>query len=100
MKKKYTQMTAKELAEATQEFDRPEYEPKFLKAPRKQQQRHDAILQRARRGRPTVGAGSQRIQVTMERHLLARIDEYARQNHLTRSQLLARGVEAVLAGAA
>lgn len=54
MKKKYTKMSAKELAEATREFDRPDYEPKFLKAPRKQQRRHDAILKQAQRGRSTA----------------------------------------------
>jgi hypothetical protein len=100
--KKYTRMTAGELGDATREFDRPDYEPKFKKPPRRLQQRHDAVLKKARqdRGRPPVGGGAHRIQVTMEKGLLARVDAYARQHGMTRSQLLAKGAAAIVAGAA
>lgn len=53
-----------------------------------------------KRGRPRIGRGAKRIQVTMERGLLARADAFARQNRLTRAQVMARGVQVLLSGAA
>lgn len=49
-----------------------------------------------RMGRPKVGDGSARIQVTLERRLLARADEYAIEHGMTRSQLIARGLKGIL----
>lgn len=43
-------------------------------------------------GRPRVGAGAARVQVTVERGLLAEADAYARQHGITRAQLIARGI--------
>ena len=53
---------------------------------------------RARRGRPRVGMGAAKFNVTMERSLLLRVDAYAKENHMTRAAVLARGVERLLAG--
>lgn len=50
-----------------------------------------------RRGRPTRGAGARQISVTMERGLLSRVDQYARQRGLTRAQLIARSLELAMA---
>ncbi len=60
-----------------------------------------ARLRRARkRGRPKIGAGAKRIQVTMERRLLKKVDQYARQHQMSRAELLAIAARKVLAGAA
>lgn len=50
-------------------------------------------------GRPTVGAGSQRVQVSVEKRLLAKADAYAKAHGLTRSQVFARGLASQLAKA-
>jgi len=101
-KKSYPKMTTAELEEATREYDRPGNRPKFSKAPPRLKATHDRIVKaiRAKRGRPIVGAGAQRIQVTFERGLLTRADAYARRHGLTRAQLLARAVNDMLSGAA
>jgi hypothetical protein len=52
-----------------------------------------------RRGRPKVGAGAERISVTMERQLLSRADAYARAKGMTRSQLIQQGVKVILSKA-
>jgi hypothetical protein len=60
-----------------------------------------ARLRRARkRGRPRIGAGSKRIQVTLERGLLKQVDRYARQHRMSRAELLALGAKTILSGAA
>lgn len=53
----------------------------------------------ARRGRPRVGKGAARVQISMERGLLARIDAHARKRRMTRSQLIAEGIRRVLGAA-
>lgn len=100
--KPYWDMTGAELAQATVEYDAPGAEPKFLPTPKRLKARHDKIVGtiRRRRGRPVVGAGAERVQVTMEHDLLVRADEFARKSGITRSQLIARGLRAVLTGAA
>ena len=50
----------------------------------------------ARRGRPRIGQGSERINVTLERSLLARIDAYAKAHGMTRAALLAQGARHLL----
>lgn len=59
-----------------------------------------AKARRRKAGRPRVGLGAQRVQVSVERGLLTRADAYARRNGLTRAQLVARGLEAVVGGKA
>lgn len=55
-------------------------------------------LLRAKRkpGRPRVGAGSKQISVTVEKTLLSRIDRLAKRSKTPRSELIARGIRAVL----
>lgn len=88
-----------ELENAAREFDQADYSPKFQKAPPAEQHRHDLAILRARRtpGRPVSGAGAERIQITVERKLLADADEMARQKHLSRSALIAHGLRLALA---
>ena len=88
--KPYSKMNADELAEATAEFD-AEREPAFLRPPPGEKRRHDALLRKVKRGRgrPRVGAGSRRVQITMEGTLLDRADRFAKAHGLSRSELIA-----------
>ena len=51
-----------------------------------------------RLGRPKVGEGSKMIAVTVERGLLRRADRYAKQHKLKRAQMVAAGLELLMAG--
>jgi hypothetical protein len=98
----YAKMTAAELARATREFDQPGRKPRFGRPPAKLRAAHDRVLKKTRRarGRPVVGAGAQRVQLTVERSLLHRADAYARRAGMTRAQLVARALENLITDAA
>lgn len=49
-----------------------------------------------RRGRPKVGKGSRPVMTTIEAGLLQRTDRYAKAQGLSRSQVIARGLESIL----
>jgi len=51
-------------------------------------------------GRPRIGRGVKRINVSMEKTLLNTADRFARKNKMTRAHLIAQSVQAFLAGAA
>ena len=51
---------------------------------------------RQKRGRPQVGSGARRVLITIESSLLRRSDRYADKHGLTRSALIARGLEVLL----
>jgi hypothetical protein len=53
-----------------------------------------------KRGRPVRGRGSKVISVSIERRLLDRTDRLARKKRVSRAQLIARGLHAVLAAEA
>ena len=53
-----------------------------------------------RRGRPRVGAGAEKIHISVERTLLRQADATARKLKLSRSEIVAHGLRAFLAGAA
>lgn len=48
-------------------------------------------------GRPRIGAGAKRINVTIEQSLLARTDAYARRHGLTRAAVVAKGLKKIVA---
>ena len=98
MKKNYTRMNGDQLASATREFDR-ERPPRFRAPPRGAKRRHDAVIAgiKRRRGRPRIGAGARRVQITMERSLLDSADGFARAHGLTRSELIARCLITIVA---
>jgi hypothetical protein len=50
-------------------------------------------LAKRRRGRPRLGAGAVKVLVTFDPALLERVDAYAKDKKLKRSQLIARAVE-------
>ena len=57
-----------------------------------------ALTRAARKGgRPRIGAGAQRINITVERTLLKKADAYARKRGLTRAALVAEGLGRILA---
>ena len=92
--KPYWEMTKAELAAATAEFDQEFIGDTFHElSPEDMAQWERA---RRKRGRPVKGRGAQMIAVSLERGLLARSDRHARKLGLTRSALIARGLEAVL----
>src|SRR5439155_2749416 len=51
---------------------------------------------KGKRGRPRIGNGARRVLITIESSLLRRSDAYADKHGLTRSALIARGLEALL----
>jgi hypothetical protein len=93
MKKNYTKMNRAELAAATRQFDAAN-EPRFGKAPLREQRRHDALVRKIKRqrGRPRIGEGSERVQITVEGSLLQQADRFAREKGISRSQLVAEGL--------
>lgn len=90
---RYGRMTAEELESEVAQYDGSFDESKF-KPLTAAEKRLDA---RVRMGRPRIGRGAEKIRVSMERGLLAQVDAFARKNGLSRSQLIARGVRAVMA---
>ena len=101
--KRLDEMNATELAEATKEFDAPFA---FLKATppdaRMRAQIESAKRRAAARsktkvmGRPVIGQGAQRINITIERALLKRVDAVAKKVDMKRSELIAKALEIVL----
>lgn len=48
-------------------------------------------------GRPRIGAGARRINITVERTLLKKTDSYARRHGLSRAAVVAEGLRRVVA---
>jgi len=88
-KKHYWDMNAKELAKATRQYDR-----EFVADKSRPLSAADKALHRraAKRGRPRIGEGAERINITVERGLLGRADRLAKKEGLTRAQLVARAL--------
>jgi hypothetical protein len=88
-------MNTQELAEATKEFDDPDYDPPVLPWTEEDTARHERAR---RRGRPRNGLGAKTIALTVERGLLERSDRFARRKGISRAQLVALALRAVLSG--
>lgn len=88
----YSQMSEDELEAIAARFDRSMVieESKPLSAAMRETHR------RARRGRPKVGAGAEKIRISVERGLLKEADALARKRKITRSELVARGLRAAI----
>jgi len=94
-RKPYWEMTSKELAEATKQFDDPfviDRSRPLTPAERKQWKRI-----KRKRGRPKIGQGFKRISVSLEQGLLRRATALAKKRRVSRSQLLAQMLERALA---
>ena len=94
VKKRVGQMTAAELEALTADLDEEFVVDKFGPPPPAALARWE--LAKRRLGRPVKGRGAKVIAVSVERGLLARSDRLARKLGVTRSALIARGLEAVL----
>jgi len=95
--KPFWEMTTAELAEATKEFDRPLKVDAFGPPPAEAR----AQLDRARRKRPaSTRNGTRTIRVSVAQRLLNESDAFAKRHGLTRSQMIEKGLRAVLAGKA
>jgi hypothetical protein len=93
--KRFSQMTAEELAEATADLDREFVADTFgPPSPAMAAQWRRAVR---KRGRPRVGRGVKVISVSVEKELLSRSDALARRLKVRRAALVARGLRAVLA---
>jgi len=51
-------------------------------------------------GRPRIGKGTTNVSVSMEKGLLKKADRFAKAHGLSRSQLVANGVKAIIGSAA
>ncbi len=97
MKKKrkpFTEMTTKELADATREFDREFIADTFLPLDAEAKRRNAHA--RRKRGRPLRGKGAKVVSVTVERTILDQADAFARKHHLTRAALVEMGLRMVM----
>src|SRR6188768_498654 len=84
-RKRYDQMTTRELVAATREYDSP-WTGKGL--PGKPLTAADRAKHRQANlgGRPRVGEGAKIVPISIERGLLRRANAYAKQHKLNRSQ--------------
>jgi hypothetical protein len=48
-------------------------------------------------GRPRIGAGAKRINITVEKKLLSKADAYARRHGLSRAAVVAEGLKRIVA---
>jgi hypothetical protein len=92
----YWEMTAAELAKATVDFDR---EGTILQTSPLSRKMRNRWAKAGKRGRPRMGKGSKRVLISMERGLLQRTDRLARRRGIGRSELIAEGLETILAKA-
>jgi hypothetical protein len=92
-KKPFWEMTTAELREATKKYDREE-----LGLPGKPLTAFDRKLhvQAGLRGRPRIGLGAKKVQISVERGLLQKMDATARKLRLSRSEMIARALQTVL----
>ena len=94
--KPYSAMSAADLDAQTEKFDQEFIVREGRSLTRSLQRK--LLSARRKRGRPRVGKGSKRVLITLERGLLQRSDAFARRKRLSRSQLIALGLEALLQG--
>jgi hypothetical protein len=94
-KKPYTRMTAAELAEATEQYDRAELPDKAGRAmtPR---ERAEWSSDKRPRGRPRKGRGAVNVLISFERGLLERADSFAQDQGIGRSALVAQALESLM----
>jgi hypothetical protein len=94
--KNYSEMTTAELREATRRYDAEFAADKEARPLNAEQRAMHA--QARRRGRPTVGNGSKKVMITVEKSLLDKADAFAKRNGLKRSEMIATGLRSMLAG--
>ena len=98
-KKSYTRMSTRELAEATKGLSDVTFEDTRPLRPENRRWWNQAKRSRSGR-RPGVGNGARPVLIRVDRRLLERADRFADRQGISRSELFARGLKAVLAGRA
>jgi hypothetical protein len=93
-RRRFSQMTTAELRRATEEYDR-DWTGRGL--PGKPLTARDRGLHKRARGRPKIGKGAKVVPVSIERELLSRADSFAKRHHLKRSEMVAKGLQLVMA---
>ena len=93
--KPLARMNARELAEATREFDKPFAMDRGRPLNAAERKQHRAAAKRGR-GRPRIGKGAERINITIERNLLARADALAAEREMGRSEVIASALELLM----
>jgi len=91
-------MTTAELRKATRRYDRP---LAMERASRPLTPSERAEYRRALKGaRAKNDRNAKRVSITVRPDLLKRADAYAKRQRMTRSQLIARGLETMIGSAA
>jgi hypothetical protein len=93
-KKRFQEMTTAELRRATRQFDR-EFIADTARPMNATERARNRQLRR-RRGRPRIGKGAEKINVCLERDLLASVNRLAREQGIGRSTLIARALQSVI----
>lgn len=91
---RYGRLDAAELDEEVAKFDQ-EFIAETAKALTAKERVRDRKASQ-KRGRPQIGNGARRVLITIESSLLRRSDKYADKHGLTRSALIARGLQTLL----
>jgi hypothetical protein len=92
--KRFQEMTTAELRRATKEFDR-EFIADKARPMNNAERARDRQLRR-RRGRPRIGKGAEKINVCLERDLLACVNQLAKEKGIGRSTLIAQALASVV----
>jgi Ribbon-helix-helix protein, copG family len=93
--KPYWEMNPQELAEATRDFDEPFVADQSR--PLNPAERDKWSRAKRKRGRPKVDQGFKRVSVSLEQGLLTRVTALAKKRRISRSALVAKALEQVLA---
>ena len=93
--KPYWELDADQLAKLTSKYDREQPGTPGRPLTAAQRARHDRAK---RRGRPRVGQGSERVNVTIERGLLGQADALAKKKGVSRAELIALGLRHLVGG--
>jgi hypothetical protein len=99
--RRYQDMSKAELRRATKQYDAEMIDVPSVKPPTALAARHAQAMKRAkaaarRPGRPTVGAGATAVLVSIERRLLDEANKYAKAKGMSRSELIALGLQTVM----
>ena len=86
---------ARKFAKATREFDKPFAMDRGRPLNAAERKQHRLAAKRGR-GRPKVGKGAERINITIERDLLARAVALAAEREMGRSEVIASALELLM----
>src|ERR1051325_9977823 len=94
--KAWDQMSVDELRAATRDLDAADFQPHFLKPSGGQKALLTKFMKKARRGRPRMGEGAEKIYISLERGLLRETDRVARQRGQSRSGMIGEALRLMM----